>query len=177
MPILGKAAIAEAYRQSGDPQTALSLLDQTAHDIEVAPAGLRSWRVLRRLAIGYALLGDLEMAEYMMIQTVHDPSMLDNNWRAVAPAVACHDVGLALDLIADRVRANSEPYRNPEATVEVLIAAAASGHGATAYSFAAAEENLTERLLYLLAVRIGLLRAAEVPPDAIPCSTLNAIPQ
>ena len=167
-PMLGQIALAEAYRQAGDSTTALTLLDEAAYEFEFLTVGLRDWKAQRRLAIGYALLGDLEAAEYAMARAAYAEDMFDYYWRAVAPVVACYDFHKALGLITDR-----SGYRNQEATVEILVAAAASGHGEAAYEFAKEEDRLIRRLSYLGAVAIGLRHAEDAAPDAIPCATLN----
>lgn len=176
--VLGQMSLAEAYRQAGKPATGLTVLDGAAHEFEFLMVGLRDRKAQRRLAMAYALLGDLETAEYVMARAAYAPNMASSGWRDIAPAIACHDIDLALELIARRYGASdSTPYRNPEAVVEILVSAAASDQGDMAYAFAKQEDNLLKRLSFLTAVVVGLRQAEDVLSDAIPCATLNTLPR
>ncbi len=166
MPILGQAALAEAYRRSGDPETALAILDDTARSIETAHVGVRDHEAYRRIAIGYALLGDIEMTEYMMLRVIHDPSWAQYHWEMVAPFIACHDFNLAMEL-------SGAADTGSVAMTELLISATRAGHGEETYGFAKGQESLIDRTLYIMAVTIGVIQSDTVPPDAVPCSTFS----
>ena len=167
-PVLGKLSLAEAYRRTGDDDTALKLLDEAAHALEFVSPGLRDWKSQRRLAIGYALLGEQESAAYALHRLGNAPSFSDYHWRFVVPAIACHNVHEALGFITDK-----QGYRDLPATVEILISAAVSGQGEAAYRIAKDENHLVRRLTYLMAVLVGLRQAEDVPTSAIPCSTVS----
>ncbi|MEM7123745.1 MAG: hypothetical protein AAF563_20885 [Pseudomonadota bacterium] len=166
MPMLGQPAIAEAYRRAGQPETALALLDETARAIETMSPGLREASFYRRIAIGYALLNDVEMTRYMMLRATYGTSFDRFSWQKVAPFIACHDLTIAIDLSG-----GSDAL--PRDVTELLIVASRSGLAEDAYLIAKSQENLVDRTLYLMAVTIGIIQAENVPPSDTPCSTLS----
>ena len=86
-------------------------------------------------------------------------------WTDIAPMIACYDLDMALELAGV----------DPMAVADVLVAAAASGAGQAAYTFAANQAQDFDRTLYLLATVIGLRHAKLAADPSLPCATVTVI--
>jgi hypothetical protein len=140
--------------------------------------GLRDWRTYHRLAMGYALLGVFEMPENLMLPRAEELSDAHERWSTLARGMACHDLHRAIEHIPVLPqRWDHDPNLYVMATIDVLVAASASGQGDEAYAFAMKEQDVAARAAYLMAVAIGLRQSAQVPTDAPPCWAASLYPQ
>jgi hypothetical protein len=165
----GDMALAEAYRRAGQADRARASLDRAGAALQAdGKAAPEAWR---RLAQGYALLGETQAARQAMLIDANGRDLREGlAWRDIAPMVACHDLPFALGLLDQ-----GGGERDPTAVVDVLVAAAASGDGQNAHIFASGQTDSFKRVLYLLATVIGLRHAKLADDPALPCATVSVI--
>jgi len=166
LPLLGEMAVAEAWRRQGQTDAARATLDRAAQELENAGGEARTDETYRRLAQGYALLGDTARAGELLVADPQNKRLRDGlAWTDIAPMVACHDLAAGLELAGD----------DPVAIADVLTAAAASGQGEAAHGFATGRSDTFERALYLVATVIGLRHARLVDDPDLPCASVTVV--
>ena len=174
LPLMGELTIAEAWRRHGETEQARATLDHAAQALDTGSSATRMPETYRRLAQGYALVGETALAQRLMLASVTERRLRDGlAWTDITPMIACHDLDMALGLVAEG--AGGSGQSDPMAVVDVLIAAAASGAGKAAYTFAMNQPELVNRTLYLLATAIGLRHGKLAADPALPCATVTVV--
>ncbi len=169
LPLMGEIAVAEAYRRQGHNAEAKTTLDGVVQALVDEDGPARRAETYRRLAQGYALLGETITAERLMMADVAQRQLHEGlMWTDIAPMIACHDLLMALRLV-------TEAGAGSAAVVDVLIAASASGGGRAAYQFALDQPDVLNRALYLLATAIGLRHGTLADDPGLPCATVTVI--
>jgi tetratricopeptide (TPR) repeat protein len=176
-PVMAMVWQAEAHRRQNEVESARRILNEAIVARDALHAGMMPKTFDIRIARALALLGELDAAIALIKPYVtHEP--WTNQFKVIAPHVACHDFERALDLAVRELESptTDQPSHTWFLTADisdVLIAAGTSDQAEDAYAFAAATDDQGDRVLYLMSVAIGLLHAFEAPDDAVPCWTLR----